>query len=48
MHMEILSEIKDNSHDQILESITKLISAMENWKMKCESEKEDKKTTNKS
>jgi DNA-binding MarR family transcriptional regulator len=47
MHMDILSEIKDNSHDQILESINKLIGAMENWKMKCASEKKDNKSNEK-
>lgn len=41
MHTDILSEVTDNSHEQILSSIEKLIDAMENWKTKCESNKKD-------
>lgn len=42
MHSDILSEVTDNSHEQILSSIGKLIDAMENWKVKCESTKKKK------
>jgi MarR family transcriptional regulator, 2-MHQ and catechol-resistance regulon repressor len=42
MHSDILSEVTDDSHEQILSSIAKLIDAMENWKVKCESTKKKK------
>ena len=43
MHSEILSEIKDDSHDQVFRSLDKLIKAMETWNLKRRSEKENNK-----
>ena len=38
MHTEILSEIKDDSHEKIVASLERLIAAMENWNEKHEFE----------